>query len=128
MRIFFGLPHICKSSVISKNAKFFEISNDNLNHIISYEMAIKEDLNKLVLKKMNVFLGKLFNIENNYVINMMSKIDTNFYEIYDTKFFNDVSFERQNFFKSSNNNGKNNKNKIENIKKKLKIYIFIILQ
>ena len=115
---FFGLPHICKSSVISKNAKFFEISNDNLNHIISYEMAIKEDLNKLVLKKMNVFLGKLFNIENNYVTNMMSKIDTNFYEIYDTKFFNDVSFERQNFFKSSNNNGQNNKNKIENIKKK----------
>ena len=116
---FFELPHICTTTVISKNSKIFEISNANLNHIISYEMAIKEDLYKLVLKKMNIFLEKLFNIEDNYVKNMMSKINLNFYEIYDTKFFNDVSFERENLFIGNKNNEQNNTNKIENIKKKL---------
>ena len=116
---FFELPHICTTTVISKNAKIFEISNAHLNHIISYEMAIKEDLYKLVLKKMNIFLGKLFNIEDNYVKNMMSKINSNFYEIYDTKFFNDVTFERENLFKGNKNKEQNNTNKIENIKKKL---------
>ena len=36
---FFELPHKCATTVISKNAKIFEISNANLNHIISYEIV-----------------------------------------------------------------------------------------
>lgn len=100
---FFEWPHICSSSVISPNAKFFEISNSNLSNIISYEMEIKDDLQKLVLKKINVFLKRLFNIEDNFVKNMKSKIDSKFFEIYDTKFFNDVHYERDNpLFKGQN--------------------------
>ena len=108
---FFEWPHICSSSVISQNARFFEITNSNLRNIISYEAGIKDDLHKLVLKKINVFLKRLYNIEDNFVKNIMSKIDSKFFEIYDTKFFNDMIYERENPLFKGANNEKNDTNK-----------------
>ena len=104
---FFEIPYITTCSVISPNARLFELNRYNLNDIISYEKGIKDDLNKLIFEKIVVFIKRLFNIENNFIKIINSKIDSNFYKIYDTNFFNYINFEKHNnLFEENKNNSK----------------------
>ena len=93
---FFELPCITTCSVVSKNARIFGLSRYNLNNIASYEKQIKEDLNKLIFEKIVTIIRRLFNIENNFITMINSRINSNFYKIYDTKFYNNIKFERNN--------------------------------
>ena len=104
---FFEIPYLTSCSVISQNARIFELNRYNLNNIVSHEKEIKEDLNKLVFEKIVIFIRKLFNIENNFIAIINSKIDSNFYKIYDTNFYNDIKFEKNNsLFKENKANSK----------------------
>ena len=111
---YFDLPHICSCTVISQNVRLFEISRTNLNYIISYEKVVKEDLNKLVVDKIIAFIKRLFNVENIFINNVMEKIDSNFFEIYDTAFFNNINYEK---FTALNGQNKNNLKNSKDIEK-----------
>ena len=114
---FFEIPYTTTCSVISPNARLFELSRHNLNDIISYEKGIKDDLNKLIFEKIVVFIKRLFNIENNFIKIINSKIDSNFYKIYDTNFFNYINFEKHNnLFEENKNNSKDFKEEEKNKK------------
>ena len=114
---FFELPHICSCSVISQNVRLFELNRYNLNHIVSFEKAIKEDLYKLILDKIIIFIARLFNIENNFVNNVNSKINSNFFNIRDTHFFDYINQERDNKLFNFDNNNKDLKVEEEKNKK-----------
>ena len=111
---YFDLPHICSCTVISQNVRLFEISRTNLNYIISYEKVVKEDLNKLVVDKIIAFIKRLFNVENIFINNVMEKIDSNFFEIYDTAFFNNINYEK---FTALNGQNKNNLKNSKDVEK-----------
>ena len=111
---YFDLPHICSCTVISQNVRLFEISRTNLNYIISYEKVVKEDLNKLVVDKIIAFIKRLFNVENIFINNVMEKIDSNFFEIYDTAFFNNINYEK---FTALNGQNKTNLKNSKDIEK-----------
>ena len=111
---YFDLPHICSCTVISQNVRLFEISRTNLNCIISYEKVVKEDLNKLVVDKIIAFIKRLFNVENIFINNVMEKIDSNFFEIYDTAFFNNINYEK---FTALNGQNKNNLKNSKDVEK-----------
>ena len=99
LELFLDSPHFYSCSVVSFDARLFEISKTNLKRIISYEKVIQEDFHKLVLKKINVLISRLFNIENNFINSIMSKINSNFFQIYDTNFYTKINYEKENIFK-----------------------------
>lgn len=87
---FLKIGHISTCSVISKKAKFFEISKDSLNKIISIEKEIVPDYYQLVLNKILAMIKRLFNIENICLKQIQEKINTNFFDINDTVFFTNL--------------------------------------
>lgn len=87
---FLKIGHISTCSVISKKAKFFEVSNDSLNKIISIEKEIVPDYYQLVLNKILAMIKRLFNIENICLKQIQEKINTNFFDINDTVFFTNL--------------------------------------
>ena len=117
---FFELPHFFTCSVISDNAKIFEISNKNVKKIISYENSSKDELNKMALDKIIVFIKKLFNIETTYISSINTKISTNMFEIFDTVFFSNINYERNSILKK---NDENSSKKLDEEEKKNKKYI-----
>ena len=92
---FLKIGHICTCHVVSKNAKFFEISKNSLNKIISIEKEIINDYFQLALNKILALIKRLFNIENIFVKQTQNKINTNFFEINDTNFFIDLNEEKK---------------------------------
>ena len=117
---FFEVPYITTCLVISSNARLFELSRYNLDNIVSYEKGIKDDLNKLIFEKIVIFIKRLFNIENNFIKIINSKIDSNFYKIYDTNFFNYINFEKHNnLFVGDKTNSKDFKEEEEEKNKKI---------
>lgn len=91
---FLELPYLCNCSVVSQNTRLFELNRYNLNNIISNEKTIKEGLHKLVLDKIIIFIRRLFNIENNFITDVISKIDSNFFNINDTNFYSEINYQK----------------------------------
>ena len=113
---FFDLPYFCTCTIISTNARLFELGKNSLNNIISFEKAIKEDLYKLIIDKIIIFIRRLFNIEDNFIKSINSKISNEFFKIYDTKFYNYINFERNNLFNGNKTISKNYKEEEKNKK------------
>ena len=111
---FLKIGHLCTCSVISKNAKVFEIGNNSLNKILSFEKQIINDYYQLTFNKIIALINRLFNIENIFVKNIQEKIDTNFYEIKDTAFFSALKEESKSIINKTINISKNNTNNINN--------------
>ena len=111
--LFLDLPHFFTCSVISDNAKIFEISNSNLKKIISYEKSSNEKLNKMALDKIIVFIKKIFNIESNFVNNINTKINSNMLEIFDTVFFSNINYEKNSPLFKGNKDDENSLKKEE---------------
>ena len=121
---FLNIGHLCTCTVISKNAKFFQIEKSSLNKIISFEKQIISDYHQLVFNKILALIKRLFNIENIFVKNIQEKIDSNFYEITDTNFFANLKEENRlivnktiNITKYNKNNSINNKDEFVLTKK-----------
>ena len=86
LEYFMNIKHIGTCSILSTNAKLFEISKDNLNKIIGVEKNIVDNYYKLIHNKILALIKRLFTIQNIFIKQMSTKLDEDYFE--DNKDFN----------------------------------------
>lgn len=71
--------YLCTCTVISKEAKIFEISNDMLNNIITNEKNCHSSYYNLIESKLITTIKRLHMIKKNYINQLNYKIKENFF-------------------------------------------------
>ena len=71
--------YICSCTVISNNAKFFEISKDSLSIIIDSEKQIHSAYYKLIGRKLISLIKRLYMIKNYFINQLNYKIKENYF-------------------------------------------------